>query len=436
MKRLFFSIIIAVFGSLFLISWGLDFLVAQHESSMQTSNSQESNHTQIYQQLLTGLITQLNESQADNLTKKTSLLAQQFQLTLNLEQSKNIALPELLETQLSSKQGLLLASNEQAYLLKRIPHHPNYLIRLQLPKEEKDDNSVNIILTATLYLGVSLVLILWLFPLAKRVFDLTNAAARIGKGELDVRVSKSRFSYISSLENSFNHMARKIETLMADNKLLASSLSHDIRTPMSCLRFGVEAALDSKDINKKNTYLIRMENELTKMEEMTSAFLSYAGMERQGIHLKPKPVALAQLLENITKDFQNLAKQKNINLSCQITNKVNDCLIDKHWFYQALHNLISNAIQYAQAHVTITLSQENKHIYISVADDGKGIAKEKLSLIFDPFVKLDSERSREQGHFGLGLAICAKVIEWHKGSIKAQASKQLGGAEFVIQLNT
>ena len=83
-------------------------------------------------------------------------------------------------------------------------------------------------------------------------------------------------------------MAGKIENLVADNKILVRSLSHDIRTPMSCLRFGIEAALDSKSIDKKNSYLTRMDNELTLMEEMTSLFLDYASMERQALNLKKR----------------------------------------------------------------------------------------------------------------------------------------------------
>ncbi len=109
---------------------------------------------------------------------------------------------------------------------------------------------------------------------------------KIGEGQLSVRIKPSRFSYIKMLENSFNNMASKIEKLVADNKILARSLSHDIRTPIACLRFGLEAAIESDTLDKKNNYLARMDSELTNMEEMTSAFLEYASMERQVLHLK------------------------------------------------------------------------------------------------------------------------------------------------------
>jgi signal transduction histidine kinase len=428
MKRLFISIIIAVLGSLFLIGWGLDKFVADH------SDVDESTDIAIYQQLVEGFNQQLSQQKEIALANSTKLIAQQFQMDISIESAKSIALPQTLTSQLSVQGGLLLASDEQAYILKKITQHPNWLIRLQLPIENNDDQELNMLLTAVLYLGVCAILMLWLFPLARRLFVLTNAAARIGKGEVDVRVTRSKFSYISPLEKSFNHMAAQIEKLMADNKILARSLSHDIRTPMSCLRFGVEAALDCKDVDKKNTYLLRMENELTRMEEMTSAFLAYAGMERQGINLKLQSVDVNKLIKSTTDNFQTLAQQHEIKLTCQLLTKPCYSQLDLHWMNQALQNLISNAVQYASSVVTLTIKTNPEYIEIYIEDDGKGIATDKLNVVFDPFVKLDVDRSREKGHFGLGLAICAKVINWHKGKISAQPSETLSGACFIIQL--
>lgn len=429
MTRLFASIIIAVIGSLFLIGWGLDKLVAQQEA-----NVEQHSETAIYQQMFEGFSQQLDQSKAADLDTVLNTLVQQYQVDLSLVNANDIALPQALSAQLSVPGGLLLASEQQPYLLRQIPSHENFLIKFQLPVLPEEDQQLNIILTAILYLGVCAILIIWLLPLAKRLFVLTNAAAKIGKGELNVRVNLNRFSYIHPLEKSFNQMAAQIEKLMADNKLLARSLSHDIRTPMSCLRFGVEAALDAPNIDKKNTYLERMEAELTRMEDMTSAFLSYASMERQGINLRLEKVELNRFVGNLCNHFQSLAMQHDVSISAELLEKEVFINIDQHWFHRALQNLISNAVQYASSRVKLSLVRENKGVVIRIDDDGKGIDEHKLDIIFDPFVKLDADRSREQGHFGLGLAICAKVVDWHSGVIRALKSPDLGGARFVITL--
>ena len=415
-------------GSLFFIGWGLDKLVANQ------IDAEENLDIVIYKQLLEGFSKQLSVAQPAELLQTIEQLSADFQVTLSVDDVNNIALPATLSSQLTEPGGLLLASDQQAYLLKKIPNHLEHLLKLQLPPVPEENNQHNIILTAVLYIGVCAILILWLLPLARRLYMLTNSAAKIGKGELNVRVSESKFSYIQPLEQSFNQMAAQIEKLMADNKLLARSLSHDIRTPMSCLRFGIEAALDCHDLEKKNAYLTRIENELTRMEDMTAAFLSYAGMERQGVNLKFETVAINQFIDDFCHDFQSLAQQNNITLHCQLLPSSTMINLDCHWFYRALQNLVSNAVQYANHQVKITLLHQANKLLIRVEDDGKGIDKDNLSVVFDPFVKLDIDRSREQGHFGLGLAICQKVIDWHKGTITAGNSAQYSGACFSITL--
>ncbi|GAW95834.1 MULTISPECIES: sensor histidine kinase [Colwellia] len=428
MRGLYISIILTVLGSLFFIGWGLDELVAYATEDKIT----ETQTTTVYRQLVNGLTSELSSLSSLELNERVKQFQQHYQLDTSLASSKKIALPSSLIAQLTLPGGLLLASSANQYLLKSIANHPEFLLRLELPTETADDDNINFILTLTLYLSICFILILWLIPLTRRLYLLNNAAAKIGSGQLDVRIASSRLSYIKVLEQSFNTMASKLEKLVADNKILARSLSHDIRTPMACLRFGIEAALDSNSIEKKNNYLSRMDNELTRMEEMTSAFLDYASMERQGLNLKKQPTNICALITSAINDCQVLAEQKNISVQLTGDNTILYPL-DYHWSYRALVNLISNAIGYANSQVLLTLTNNNQQLTITVEDDGKGIANDKLAIIFTPFVKLDADRSREQGHFGLGLAICSKIMDWHQGSINASNSQRLSGACFTLQ---
>jgi len=426
MRRLYISIVFAVLGSLFLISWGLDKLVADHV------DTEENSELAIYKDLIEGFSQQLNNSPFSELAKTVEHLSQQYKTSLSLEKIESVALPRSLHSELAQNGGLLLASESESYILKQLAQHPSVLIQLQVPSEPAQNRQFDVILTTILYLGVCCIIILWLLPLTRRLYLLTTAAAKIGEGDLEVRVPSSKFSYIRKFENNFNRMAIQIEKLVADNKILARSLSHDIRTPMSCLRFGVEAALDTNDINKKNTYINRMEAELTRMEDMTTAFLEYAGMERKGFNLNLETVCLNTFIQTITDDFQSLANQYNLQLSCQLLDNDKDYRLDAHWCYQAIQNLVSNALQYAKSHVILSLSITPKSMTIAVEDDGTGIPIDKLDVIFNPFIKLDANRSREQGHFGLGLAISAKVMDWHNGQITAHNSTTATGACFTL----
>ncbi|WDE05985.1 two-component sensor histidine kinase [Thalassomonas viridans] len=428
MKSLYASIIVTVFGSLFFIGWGLDKLVADH------TVSEDSKEIVFYKQLIEGLSQQLNLLPAEDIPQEAEKFRRFFQMDLSLKNADNIALPRTLSSKLSQNGGLLLASESGAYLLKSIDGYPQQILQLNLPPEPIQNQKLDLFLTLALYVGVCGVLILWSLPLTRRIYLLNSAAAKFGKGDLQVRVPKSRFSYITMLENSFNRMASQIETLIADNKMLASSLSHDIRTPMACLRFGVDAALDTTNVEKKDIYLNRMDNELTRMEDMTAAFLEFAGMERHGMHLKITPVEVNALLNSIIEDSQSLAEQHNIRLSARLPQQDIYCRLDFHWCYRAIQNLVGNAFQYAASEVLLTLTQKDHRIIITVEDDGVGIPEDKLETIFSPFVKLEQNRSREQGHFGLGLAISAKVMDWHEGKIFAGKSPTLSGACFTLSL--
>lgn len=428
MRSLYISIIVTVLGSLFFIGWGLDELVEYSSENIVT----ESQSTLTYRKLLNGLSTDLSSLAANKLAKEVDKFKQVYQINTSLVASQTIALPHSLSEQLDQQGGLLLASNANLYLLKNIVNHDDYILRIELPAELEEDDSFHFLLTLVLYVSICGILILWLIPLTRRLYLLNNAAAKIGSGQLEVRIKSSRFSYIKMLEQSFNTMASQIEKLVADNKILARSLSHDIRTPMACLRFGIDAAIDSHSLEKKNTYLSRMDNELTSMEEMTSAFLDYASMERQALNLKKRSTNISALITSAINDCQVLAEQRNIKVKLNSSDSVYYSL-DYHWCYRALVNLISNAIGYANTEVLLTINTTNTQINISIEDDGKGINEDKLAIIFTPFVKLDADRSRAQGHFGLGLAICNKIMDWHQGTIKANnEGNKLSGACFIL----
>lgn len=432
MRRLYFTIILTVLGALFATGWGLDQLVVQNTSSSE--DEIQNVETQLYRKMIDGITVQLKRANDSDLTQDVARLSSEFNLDLQLEKAGNIALPQTLAAQLSHAGGLLLATEQQSYLLKSIEGHPGHLLQLNLPMVDNANTSFDLLLTISLYFGVCLIVVLWSLPLTRRLYLLNNAAARFGEGELVARIPKGKFSYIYQLEHSFNKMADQIENLMADNKILARSLSHDIRTPIACLRFGVEAALDTDDLVKKDQYIQRMDNEISRMEEMTSAFLEYAGLERQADTLRKQPTELTPWLETVRHDFSLLAKQHNVDIVLSdSTNKIS-VDIDQQWFYRGVQNLLSNAIDYAKHRVVIEVNVSSEQVVIAVHDDGPGVPVEDSHSVFEPFVRLDAQRGRDMGHFGLGLAIATKVMAWHDGAIGVKNSELLTGACFYLSL--
>ncbi|MCJ8319556.1 MAG: ATP-binding protein [Colwellia sp.] len=426
MKRLYISIIFVVLGAIFVTGWGLDKLVS-NDSAIDKSGE-----TKLYEKLIEGFHYEFTQVSQEHLSIKASQLSKQFQLTIVIKETNSIALPIELHQQLNQAGGLLLEAETGSYLLKELEKYPNKLIQLNIPNEPVRDTSYDMLLTIVLYLCICLILVLWLLPLTRRLYLLNTTASKIAAGDISARVPTSHFSYLHIFEKSFNNMANQIEKLFTDNKILARSLSHDIRTPMACLRFGIDAAIDSTSIEKKDNYIRRMDDELTRMEEMTEAFLEYASLEQHSFHLRLDNSNINDLLLSVGNDCLTLAEKYNIKLIYNLPQDAIHHTIDFHWCYRAFQNLIGNAVQHAKSTVKISANIDNHSLTITIEDDGAGIPEDKQQLIFEPFIKLDKERARADGHFGLGLAITAKVVSWHNATIVASTSKDLMGAKITV----
>lgn len=391
--------------------------------------------------LLNSISKQLELVPQEKLESELERWQAMLDINLAFEQQQNLSLSSELMEQVNSESGLVIDSDNQVEIVRSIENHPSTLLILTtLPKNQDSKNynsELEIWLTILFYFGFCLILAIWAFPLAKRLTKLDHMASDFGAGDLSKRIQTSRFSYIETLETSFNRMANQIEELIAENKLLAGSISHDLRTPLSCLRFGVDAALETETNERKNYYLQRMDDDLTRMENMLEAFLDYASLERKRFELVKSEVNVIKLIEATINSCQLLADKhsKTISFHSSLDSNAVSYSVDPGWFSRAIMNLITNAINYSTQQVLISCNHKGGSMVIIVEDDGPGIPESDQENVFRAFVKLDKSRTRSE-HFGLGLAIVSRVISWHDASIILSRSAQLGGAKFTIELST
>ena len=273
---------------------------------------------------------------------------------------------------------------------------------------------------------------IWLSPLTKRLSILNEASQKFASGDLSARIRISKFTYIYDVEAAFNRMAAQIQKLIEENKLLASSMSHDIRTPVACLRFGLDAALDTQDNAKKDHYLERMETDLDQMECMLNSYLEFATLEKNSYQISVSPVELKPYLDNLVQQIKPKLDNKGLIASVECGDI--ELNADLHWLARAIINLLSNACDFAASNIVINATTDNTSLILTIEDDGPGIAPENWHSVFTPFFKEQSHRNRSTKSYGLGLAIAAKVADWHFGSIKVDQSLSLLGARFTITI--
>ncbi|TQV87910.1 sensor histidine kinase [Aliikangiella coralliicola] len=431
MKRIYFSILVTALISLFLLGKFIDLLFDSNDENIPRSEFVTERH------LANGIRNALSQHAESDLQAQVEHYSRQFQINLSLEKKSNLSLSTELEKSVNSKEGLLIDLDPGVQLIGGIENHPEWLISYPIEHEQPIDNDARfeVWLTILFYSGFCIILLLWALPLTRRLSKLNRLASDFGEGDLSSRAVVSRFSYIKELEVSFNRMASQIEELLAENKLLAGSLSHDLRSPLSCLRFGVDAALETGEATKKDYYLERMDGDLTRMETMLEAFLDYASLERKRFQLTKRSTDIVMMINSVVNACYPLLQNANVQVETNFDFESDKLMVelDTNWIARALSNLITNAIYHGNNIIFVNCEVNARGVDISVEDDGAGIPESEIENIFKAFVKLDKSRTKSN-RYGLGLAIVARVVGWHNGEISVSKSDKLGGACFTIRL--
>ena len=379
-----------------------------------------------------GFIKQLERQPAKLRASFANTISQEFSLDVSYRDGQSLALPSELKDEMFTPHGLLLEDEIGFYLLKSSKNlMPDY-VELRLTKPEQEQNS-DVLLTLLFYSGVCTFMWFILSPLAKRLNVLTSKAKQFAAGDFSARIEPNHFTYIKDVELTFNGMASKIEKLMAENKLMASSLSHDIRTPVACMRFALDAAIDEPDNKKVNEILLRMEKDLDQMEDMLKSYLSFATLEQKSHLLNFETTKASHYLHDVSLQIQPKLQKAELSLLTELNAKF-EITADLHWLARAITNLLSNACDFATKHIQISSYYDSQYIYIEIEDDGPGIAPENWHKVFSPFFQEENHRNRAGKSYGLGLAIVSKVVDWHHGKVSVSQSESLGGAKFTLQL--
>lgn len=422
MVKLYVGLVTAVLLSVLAVSWLTGALV-DHLSAPYLE--QESDHN-------LALILQLGRLAEG---RESGVLTTSPNDPIRLVRARDYPLPAELEQQLARDGAVALADHYGHYLLGRVNADPDHYVMLRVADQSRAMSTLDMVMTLLFYGAISLLFALWLLPLIVKLSALSTAANQFGRGELAARVKPSRWSYVESLELAFNRMADQIQSLVAENRVLTVGLSHDLRTPLACLRFGIDAAREAATLDDKDCYLDRVENDLVRMEQMISAFLEYAALKRDGGNLKPRIINVDEMVTGLVTAAAHLRPDLTIRWQPQSAEGLQICG-DPLWLERALRNVINNGMRFARSKLLIRVARDTDGaVVIAIDDDGDGLLNPDVDL-FTPFAKLHSKSgagSSQEVNLGLGLAIAAQVMAWHGGTLGASNSSCLTGASFAFR---
>jgi heavy metal sensor kinase len=262
---------------------------------------------------------------------------------------------------------------------------------------------------------------------------VTRTAQKISGGTLEERVPvKARGDEIDQLATTFNQMLDRIQTLLTEIKEMSDNIAHDLRSPITRIRGIAEVTFTtSKSLSEYEAMAASTIEECDRLLDMINTMLMISKTEAGVGHLIREEIDLAGLAREACELFEPTAEDNGITLSYDVQGR-SHLVGDTRMIQRMLSNLLDNAIKYTPSggSVTVSVSENNNQIIVSVKDTGIGISPRDLSHIFERFYRCD--QSRSQTGIGLGLSLARAIARAHGGDITPTSSPNQGSTLVVI----
>lgn len=242
------------------------------------------------------------------------------------------------------------------------------------------------------------------------------------------------FSKTQSYKNQLEVANAKTKKLLNDREQLISTVSHDLKTPLSTI-VGYSELLGNSDLNvKQKHYNKNIKSSSEYISKLVQDLLDFTKIEAGKIIVEPIPFSLAVVIDEVAKNIQAVYSQKEINLHIDIDPKLSKNIVtDPFRLRQILTNLIGNAYKFTlKGSITIRAKITDANVTISVIDTGIGIKESSQKLVFEEFTQANDGIEKIFGGTGLGLTIAKKMTETLNGTLKLE-SKFGCGSTFTIQ---
>jgi two-component system OmpR family sensor kinase len=263
---------------------------------------------------------------------------------------------------------------------------------------------------------------------------LRDATQRITAGDLNVRVVpslKGRKDELGLLAADFDAMAVRVRSLIEAKHQLLRDVSHELRSPLARLQIALSLAQRGTPGVQEN--LARIGREADRLEQLIARALLLVRLERPALGVESELVDVGALLREIVSDvgIEADVRRARVRLTLADTLEVTG---DREALRSAFENVLRNAVRYSPAESTLQVRarRAGNSIEVLIEDSGPGVPDKDLTRIFEPFYRVDASRDRAEGGEGLGLAIAARAVALHQGSIEASNLPQAGLAVRIV----
>ena len=272
----------------------------------------------------------------------------------------------------------------------------------------------------------------------KQIAEITDALIDVKNGNGNRRILSAANEMVAPIAYEINEIVVSYENRLSlvrqteeTNRQLMTSLSHDVRTPLTTLIGYLDAAHKGLVTGKdRDDYIETARRKAHDLKEYIDVLFDWFKLNSNEFALEIQSVEAAELTRNILIDWIPIFEDKQVDYNIDIPEQPVRVRLDMDSYMRILNNLIQNVISHSHADkIEIVLSKHGKNMKLLLADNGVGIEKEDLKHIFERLYKCDKGRS-EKGS-GLGLSIVHQLVEKMGGNITVE-SVPGKGTEFAL----
>lgn len=293
----------------------------------------------------------------------------------------------------------------------------SYLTEGAILFKETLTKSIFISAIFTLFIGLGISVFLSR-SLTIPLLDISNTAIEIRKGNLNRKSKvKSNTKEIVELSESINYLGESLAKQESIRKKYAQDISHELRTPLTTLKSHLEAILDGIwEANEEHLGVLMAE--IDRLSNLVDELKNSFRAREIDFILNKTTFSISKEIPLIVTNFIPLYEKRACSIEMDIEDNV-FINMDREKLRQIIYNLLSNSLKFLKkdGRVKVVLRKENNKSIIKVIDNGLGIKKEDLPLIFDRFYTSRESWEENPDGSGLGLSITKSIIEAHNGTI-------------------
>lgn len=272
-----------------------------------------------------------------------------------------------------------------------------------------------VISVSVIIAGVSLSLLASRFYL-KPFNDIVDGMDQLGKGKFDTRIGIKGWTEMVPVYESFNSLARELQSVEILRSDFINNFSHEFKTPIQSIN-GLIGLMKNNELPraKQIEYLKIIEEETDRLSFITTNILNMSKIENQGILTDKKAINVSEQIRMCVLLLERRWTQKKLELSMDFDENVvtaNEDMLKQVWI-----NLLDNAIKFANegGALAVDLSKNDGMLTVKIGNTGPEIDEKDREKIFNKFYQVDVSHSRSGN--GIGLSIVKQIVELHGGKV-------------------